>query len=427
MKTVIRVFALLSLAALTLLSMQSHQTMTPPLWLFLCVMLIAGVAQVLAWHYNGGGLSIRELALWAIALRIPCWLGQPLYEDDFYRYLWDGREFATSGNPYGKPPTDFMADDIPANFREILTHVNFPDIPTIYGPVCQYTFAAAYWIRPGSVGALQFVYAIFDLGLALLLLRLGIGAGGLALYLWSPLVLKEIAFTAHTDILVAFFLVATLLAIRRGHYWLAGSLCALALGSKVTAALLIPLFLVEIRTLRSMMQFGLAMVPTLAAMYLPFYRAASETEGLQAFLESWEFNSFAFAVVKNVTSFATARTVCFASAGVAVLWLAYRAWRRNQPPAYEQGLAWFYLFSPVVNPWYAVVWMPFVAMRPAPWSVLACLLLLISYATGNNLPGSGLEGFNHPWWVRPVELLPVASLAIWQWWITFRAESESRP
>lgn len=398
MQTTIRTLATLTLGGLAWLSYLSPQ---PSIFIFFAIMALLACVQYLVWR-KGCGLGKREIILWALAFRIPAWVGQPLYEDDFYRYLWDGREFATTGNPYGKPPAE--ASEPPEPFRDILAHVNFPEIATIYGPVCQYTFAAAYAIKPGSVGALKFVYAIFDIATALVLFRLAPSA--LVLYLWSPLVIKEIAFTAHTDILAAFFSIACLLAIRRDSPLWAGILCGLAAGSKVTAMLLIPLFLVEIATSPRILRFGATFAATVAALYLPFYRA-SESEGLAAFLGAWEFNSFAFAVLKEWVGFAPARNICFAAAAGAIIALTVKALRHRETPAYSQALGWFSLFSPVVNPWYLVLWLPFAALRAAPWSIVAMSTVLLSYATGINLPGWGVDGFQHPWWVRPLELIPV--------------------
>jgi alpha-1,6-mannosyltransferase len=416
MPTSARAAAALSLALLVWLCLASRGGQ-PNLWGFFATMAALTLAQCLAWK----SASLKDVLFWALLFRIPAWMGSPLYEDDFYRYLWDGREFALTGNPYGKPPADFQDSQLPAPFDAILPHVNFPEIPTIYGPVCQASFALAYWMQPGSVVPLKAIYAVFDIGIAALLWRLGAGAGGLALYLWAPLVIKEIGFTLHTDILTAFWLVACLWAVRAGKpLAVAGACCGLAVGAKVTALLMIPLFVAEIRDVRGVGKFLAGTAGAIAAVYAPFVVGVGglgagkmDTEGLKAFLDAWEFNSFVFAVAKQWMPFDVARNLCMGATAAFVLWIAWRAWHHRRQPDYVLAIGTFFLLSPVVNPWYLVMLLPFVALQPSPWAVAACASVLLSYATGNNLPDSGVEGFQHPWWVRPLELALVVAAALW--------------
>ena len=126
----------LSAAAWGLLAHASRQSNSPSIVLFLAVMAVVSAAGI-------GVFSIfakRELppsALiavigFALLFRLIGFLGQPLYEDDFYRYLWDGRSFALSGNPYQHPPADsFGQAELPPKFDEILSRINYPEIPTI--------------------------------------------------------------------------------------------------------------------------------------------------------------------------------------------------------------------------------------------------------------------------------------------------------
>jgi hypothetical protein len=151
----------------------------------------------------------------------------------------------------------------------------------------------------------------------------------------------------------------------------------------------------------------------LALLYLPFAGAQSEAAGLAAFLDFWEFNSFAFALAKQVMPFAAARTVCLGAAGLGVLWVAWRGYRTRSVPSYPAAFALFFLLAPVVNPWYLLLWLPFSAMQPSLWSAAGFVSVLLSYATGANLGLQDVEGFNHPWWVRPLEILPV--LLLWLW------------
>ena len=139
----------------------------------------------------------------------------PLFEDDYFRYLWDGYRFAETGTPYGWASADsFAYASVPAAFQRILDQVNYPDVPTIYGPTTEYIFLLAHFLGPGSLVTLQLIL----IGVDILLIRLLLGAAPPAfvlLYAWCPLVVKEIAFTAHPDGLGACLLVGAVLLRRR--------------------------------------------------------------------------------------------------------------------------------------------------------------------------------------------------------------------
>jgi hypothetical protein len=71
------------------------------------------------------------------------------------------------------------------------------------------------------------------------------------------------------------------------------------------------------------------------------------------------------------------------------------------------------LLSPVVNAWYLVLLVPFVALRPSAWGIAAVTVVLVSYSTGANLHLTNLGGYDHPWWVRPMEIIPIVIALVW--------------
>jgi len=393
----------------TALAIVSHVWNRPPLWIFFCCMACAAAAMVAVFRSLARGVGFhayRQVMLWAVLFRFIGFFGRPLYEDDYYRYLWDGREFVTTGNPYRRAPAEFSPDRLPSPFPEILKNVNYPQIPTIYGPVCQYAFAAAYLIAPGRVWSLKLIFTAADLLLCLILIRLGVSPGRLALYAWSPLVIKEIALTAHTDSLAALFSLGSVYLAQERRSVLSGFALALAAGAKIPSLLIAPA-VIGLGRVRAL--YGLC--AGILLLYLPFWRRATESRGLAAFLENWEFNSFGFAILEHVFRIPGAKIIGFGIVAVVLLVLWRKHWN-TEPKNFPGNIAWgvFCLFSPVVNPWYLVSWVPWTTLSPDGWAITACLSVLLSYATGNNLPSSGLTGYNHPWYVRPAEVFPVLLL-----------------
>ena len=132
--------------------------------------------------------------------------------------------FATTGTPYGVAPEAFFIDPmVPAAFHAVLDRINNPELPTIYAPTTQFVFLFGYWLYPGSVTALQSILIVVDLATVALLLRLA-PVRNVMLYAWCPLVIKEIAFTAHPDgIGICLLLAAIVLA--RNRRWRSTAIC----------------------------------------------------------------------------------------------------------------------------------------------------------------------------------------------------------
>ena len=387
------------------LAWSARQSGEPPLILFLGAAVWAALLTfgLYAYHrrHPSEALSPGRLIGWAILFRIFGLFGGPIYEDDFYRYLWDAYRFAQDGTPYGVPPEAFFTDlAVPAQFQRILDQVNYPELPTIYGPVTQLIFLLGYALSPGSIVALQGPLILVDLAAIGLLLRLA-PARAVLLYAWCPLVVKEIAFTAHPDGIAVCLLLSAIVMSQRGRLRPAAVCMALAVGAKVLALLLVPFVLARARPI----DWGV-FAGVLLLLYLPFaWQGGTDLATLVVFAREWEFNAALFSFLKPWMSNPAARAVCglVLAAGVASYLVVYR---RSASAAVPRG-DWIYggllALWPVVNAWYLLWLLPFAAIRPSAWAWTASVAVLLSYVTGLNLNDLQMEPFGHPPWVRPVE------------------------
>ena len=355
---------------------------------------------------RGDAFPVSRLVLWALVFRIAGLVGGPFYEDDFYRYLWDAYRFATTGTPYGAAPEEFFIDpSVPVLFQGVLDRINYPELPTIYGPTTQLVFLLGYWVQPASVTALQAILILVDLSAVALLLRLTTPANAL-LYAWCPLVVKEIAFTAHPDGAgVCLLLAAVVLA--REHRWRGAAVClGLAAGAKTFGLVLAPLVLVRARV-RHWVLFG----ATLAALYAPFVlQGGTDLESLQVFAREWEFNSALFGLLATVVPRSVARLVL----GLAFLlfWVYAFVHARTNPRPVPPG-DWIYgallVASPVINPWYLLWLLPFAAVYPSVWAWTASGAVLLSYVTGLNMHDYEMHPYAQPLWARWLEFGLIAA------------------
>jgi len=289
---------------------------------------------------------------------------------------------------------------VPALFQGVLDGVNYPELPTIYAPVTQFVFLIAYWIKPASVAVLQAILIAVDLVAVLLLLRLA-PARNVLLYAWCPLVVKEIAFTAHPDGVGVCLLLAGVVLARDRRFWTAAALLGLAVATKTFALVLAPLVLVRARP-----KHWALFVGTVAAAYLPFViGGGTDLLSLGVFAREWEFNSAVFALLKTVVAPSGARLV------VGLLFAAFWGWYclryvRNGQRGIPRGDVLFgvlLLLSPVVNPWYLLWLLPFAVLFPSFWAWTASAAILLSYMTGLNLPDYTLQPYAQPLWVRGLE------------------------
>ena len=392
----------LGYAALAVLARQPGE---PDLFAFFLLTAWTGLPVLwLFWHLRRRGepVPVGRLFLWAAVFRICGLVGGPFYEDDFYRYLWDAYRFATTGTPYGVAPEAFFLDPgIPALFQGVLNGINYPELPTVYGPTSQLVFLFGYVLQPGSVTALQAILIAVDLAALALLLRLT-PAANVLLYAWCPLVVKEIAFTAHPDGAGVCLLLAAIVLARDSRWRSAAILLGLAAGAKVFGLVLAPLVLARAR-----IRHWLLFAATLAALYAPFaLQGGTDLASLEVFAREWEFNSAAFELLATVAPRFESRLLL--GLVFAVFWGYY--YRRYVRTDAHDGIPrgdWLYgallVVSPVINPWYLLWLLPFAAVFPSAWAWTASLAVFLSYATGLNLQDYAMDPYAQPIWIRWLE------------------------
>lgn len=368
------------------------------------------------WHVlNKSGQQIGLLTLFgfAIVFRFIGGFTFPILEDDFYRYLWDGRMTWLNGTPYDVAPSSAFDDEtLTDRFELILDSINYPNVTTVYGPSCQWLFALAYLISPGEIWPLKLILAIVDLILIASLLKLA-KPNSVLLYAWSPLVIKEFVITVHPDILGALFVVLTLLTLQHKRMIMVGGFLALAAGVKVFALILVP-FILQFN-LRAWLSF----ITTAILVAFPFgLLQAWVPGGLSAMGDTWLFNAPVYFIFGQIfaISYIKLSLLCVLAVGCGIYF-----WRLiiipklhgsgtdvASPPLIRGDLlfACLFLCAPVMNAWYFAWLLPFAVIRPTVWAWLASITILLSYASGLNLTNSSLEAYALSPWVIAIEYVP---------------------
>ena len=417
--------ALFGLGAIALLSQSSQAN---NLLLFLLLATLTQVLAVIAFFYtkkNPHVLSAKKGLLLGCVVSAIGLMGQPIFEDDYFRYLWDGYYFYTHGTPYGAAPESFFTDpEIPERLQTILGYINHPSLPTIYGPTLQYSFLLAFIIDPGNVWLLQLCYALANLIIIAICLQLA-PPHYVLLYILSPLVFKETLLTAHPDALGVALLLAACWASYRAYPMATGCLLALSIGAKVFALLLLPFLL-----LRQPIKVLSGLLLTLVALYLPLAsQGASDLMGLSHMASDWEFNSALWGLSRAFLDIEQTRLLM---AAILLLVLGsyggYFYYRQQQPyqkqeQTPEQGLKCiprgdiifgsFLLCAPVINPWYMLWLLPFAVIYPSLSVWFASFIVLLAYLVPIYLPTLHLAGnYDQPLIIRWLEFGLLAGVLV---------------
>lgn len=368
----------------------------------------------------------------------------PILEDDYHRYLWDGAVAANGFNPYAYVPFDVLVQaegvpeplsDLGARSGEVLERVNHPHLGTVYPPVAQAAFTAAYWLRPWSFGAWRAVVSLLDIGVLLLLVALLRTANQpvvwSGIYWCNPLLVKEFYNSAHMDVVVIPLLLAALFAAIKRWPIRSAALLSLAFATKLWPIVLLPLllrpYLARPRTIVAAMGVFAGFAALLFLPVLPAFELG-ERSGFLAYGESWQMNDALFMtllwIVDGVVNLLggaeavaerLARLLALAIVACVVAWTSYSAWT-TENDLFRRCLvvvAAVFLLSPTQFPWYFLWLLPLLALYPNWPLLLFTPLLALYYMRFYFVYHDSAAIFDR--YIVWIEFVPVWLLLFYQW------------
>jgi hypothetical protein len=369
---------------------------------------------------------------------------EPVLEDDYHRYLWDGAMVANGLNPYTVAPEDAIGLEgtpravLAEQSGVIVERINHPGLRTMYPPVAEGFFAIAYLLKPWSMTAWRLVCFTGELATLLLLFAL-LGEVGRSrvwaiVYWWNPIAIKETINSAHMEaVLTPLVLAALLLAIRRRPVAATGML-ALAAGTKLWPVMLAPLVLRPLLATPRRLAVAVALLGGACLVWmLPLYLAGfDETSGFRAYAQNWKTNSALFPVLESLTRlvltpFAVAATtpgtlvrgLSAAALAALALGLARTEARDGDDLLWRACLivSVLFLLSPAQFPWYYLWPLPLLAIHPVR-SLLAVTALVPIYYASFYFHARDTYEVYRTWvvwlvWV-PVWLLMVRDMTSWR-------------
>ena len=340
----------------------------------------------------------------ALLLRLLFVFAPPQLSDDIYRYLWDGSNMITGVNPYATAPAAMTPS--PA-LADVHSRINHAEYVTIYPPMAQIIFGCGAAIR-GTITGLKMFLVMIDIGLCTLIImilkRLEMPVWRAVLYAWNPLPVVEIAGSGHVDgagmalVLAAVYLLLPDRKARTGStarnwpFLISGALLACAGLAKLLPFMFVPLLwcLVQKGKRHYFIAGGIGTVVLLVVPFLP--DLINMSSSLDTYAKHWEFAGFTFNSLRTATgSGALARLLLSASFLLICCITTYRlALRMKQiglpdsrgiqtlKACYVIAMA-FLLFTPTLQPWYALTLAALLPFCVGPAGVVLCWAVFLTY------------------------------------------------
>ncbi len=353
-------------------------------------------------EFSRKSTKFKAIIVVALAARAIALFTTPILEDDFHRYRWDGHVLANGTNPYIYAPNSTMLDHLDTDYRIDIGYIN---IPTIYPPLAQYVFAFNSFAFGGTLFGLKIIFILFDLATGFLLIKWltlrEINISYSLFYFLNPVVIKEIANSAHLDSILAFFFALSIYFIekymRTKNNYLSPVFLGLATLIKVTPIFAIPAL---IKFSKNKISTLVVCFVTILIFSVPFAFGDKFMPGFSSFAKHWVNNESLFYPISFIATKAVylfgLDIFLFVKKGLltempgkflsglillVIMFFGFVSKKVKTPSAYALLIiVSLLLLSPVFNPWYVLWFLPFAIVSKHTPTILLSLLLCLSYS-----------------------------------------------
>lgn len=392
---------------------------------------------------------IAGLFIVGLLARLLLMVSEPVLEDDYQRYLWDGGLVASGLNPYKYSPDDVLNERAPYSHElladqayPLLERINHPKLRTIYPIGSQIFFGTAHKISGFSLLGWRSLLLIAEIlsftALFLMVRHFKRDEIWLSLYWWNPLVIKELINSAHMEGVLLPFLLFGVYASFRGKFFIASGALSLAASIKLWPALLLPLIWRRMLTHKLMLlgAIVLSLIIGLAILW-PFATSGlNESSGLVAYGLKWKTNSAFFPAFETYLFWLAtftgyswlpvpliARVLIGAGLVGVVLWLTSRPLKSDNQHLSHLFITTLliFLFSPAQFPWYFVWIAPFLVFFPL-WGLIVLVPFMALYYAGFALMNMDEYSHYRPW-LALIVWMPAWALLFWEGHAIWRSRS----
>lgn len=364
--------------------------------LFMALMFGASLAYLLAVYRVRQGANPSLLFLFIVGiLAYGIAMGAPsLFDDDLWRYTWDGKLLRHGLNPFSHPPNSLDVIDL---WRKDQYKIPYDHVSTIYPPMTQLVFYGVSLIVVDSFLSMKIAFSLISFALAFVLLallkQLDKPRAWVLIYLWNPLVIKEIGNSGHMDSWLMLWVLIALYALLKGRNLWGLIAWSFAVLSKFMPLIALPTLIVYLRRMR--WYYGLIPPCLFLLAYLPFMAPEARLfGGLGTYGQYWIFNHGLYQGIEACVGWIAGpwlptEMIPLAGRGLAagmmgslallMAWFMLKNDKNNPVLAFYVSFAGVLAFAPTVDPWYLLWIAPFVAIYPTLSGLLALILPILSY------------------------------------------------
>jgi len=321
---------------------------------------------------------------------------QALTSNDAERYLWDGAVLAAGFDPYVTAPDNIAVTELRELWPTPPEHAAYP---TLYPPGALALFGLSALAGPTYGFWIWKLLASLALGFSVVLaydlLKRRQALQHFALVALSPLLLLETGAAAHLDIFSVLGITAALWCLEKEKIIMAGLIIGLAASIKFLPAVIAgPLlfYVVPRKAVKLFLSASLTWVLIYAAMFGLGYKPLGL---LPTFFEKWEGGAPLYPILTSLKETFKFSDVIFLGmlGSLAIIGFgvtALLAKKRYIYAAIILALAVPLLLSPILFPWYLMVFVPLIALRPNATLIIAVTLAPLSYFVLNKWLSQGL-------------------------------------
>ena len=260
------------------------------------------------YHYQQE-LSIKKLAIGAIALRVLMHFSIPSLSDDVYRFLWDGAMWLENIDAY-----EFLPSSLIEQFKtdpyllELFQKMNSPNYYTIYPPLNQLLFIVASISKNSFIGILTIRSFILLAEIASLvgvykLIKLGkMPAFAFYLYAFNPLILLELTVNLHFEAFIISSLLWAMVFYYKNQSSKSAGLMGLAIGVKILPIIYLAAFFKKL-SIKKYIAFIVVASTVAAFLFFPLIQT-SLVEGTSTsaalYFQNFEFNASIYYLIREI-------------------------------------------------------------------------------------------------------------------------------
>jgi len=350
---------------------------------------------------------MEYILLIAIVIHLVLFPAPIFSSNDSERYLWDGAVALAGFDPYILSPNSPELAELRKIWPTPEEHAKYP---TLYPPGALLLFSLSalagpvkgiwIWKALATLASLASIIIGYDLLKRRNLLK------HFPLLALSPLLIMETAIGAHLDVFSVLAVVVALALFDREKFVLAGMILGWSASVKFLPALIAGPLLFTLGP-KNAFRFVSASVVTVLVIYGIARVMGLEAFGLlPVFFEKWRFGSPVYNMIEFIFKPTQIIWVIMMIALMMFSLSAFMARKKQVVLAVLVTLCVPLFLSPVVFPWYLLVLIPFVALRPNTTILAWVSVAPLSYIVLNKWASEGLwQPQIWPLWITAIAII----------------------